>query len=552
MPFPDRKRIAMISVTEKNIFANPALSRLGSGVLVLSVLLAGTVFPRLIMLGAFPRSDDGYYAFVAQWIHHGLVNGQGIPDSGMLSLYPLLFPWVFSFDYNPLILLRFVDLCVATLAAFMLYKVLKNESGNRVGAALITLVFTFTLNQELFIDHGFKNSIMPGFVFLFSAMYIAQNIMRHEHAATHGSWWMVGALTALSVIVRETFIPFAVLGLVAVFIAQGRKAALRFFLGGIVTGMVVIGGILLARGGMAGILSAYRDAGIVFGFMNRDSLWDHFMPASIWMVANSLFAVFLSILAILALALIVVLRRNRRLALRLLFWLSFVGLALIEPATKISFPYHFALMLPGLAGLCALALREVTREGSNQGWANRERKDAVALLGVMLSAIWFSFGSTDARIHWVPITLETIMASGGEWSEEFVGMSNYLVILEEVKKAMPEDGTLSVSGNMNALHPLTGHLPPSFRLVNLSAVSVLQDFSVVRIREVLMNCAPDVIMLDTHNNFESDNPNLLAAIVDTGLYETVARIPVSSVRHYGKYGGIVFRKTRPTDCLVPY
>jgi hypothetical protein len=543
----------MVSLLEKNIFSHSLLSRLGDGVLVLCVLLAGTALPRLVLSGDLPKVDEGQYVFAAQWIHHSLANGQGIPDSGGLSLYPMLVSWVFYFDYNPIVALRLVDLCVAVLVSFFFYAILKKESDNQVGAVLITLIFTYTSNQFIFIDCGFKNSIIAAFVPLFLAIRIGQQIVQKEQSEVNNAWWIVGALTALAVIFRETFVYFAVLGLITVFVARGWKAALRFFLGGTVTGVLVIGGILLARGGITETITAYRDAGIVFGSVSKEQIMAQFFYSGLYTIKESLVALSLSVLSGFILILIVVIRRSKRVALNFFFWLSFIGVALIEPATKIGFTYHFSVTFLGFAGICALALREVAHEWPNFSWANKERRDAIALLGVMLSIIWFSSGfSALARNYWW-ITLETLIAApDGGWPEMFEGKS-YLLAAEIITKVIPKNGTLSVNRNMHVLHPLTGRLPPSNQLVNLSSLVFRSDFSVSRVKEVLMNCAPDVITISFQDGWMTGNSNsqLSTAIMEAGIYEVITEIPIFDRTTSSSTTWTIYSKTKESDfpCL---
>ncbi|MDR1351320.1 MAG: hypothetical protein LBJ59_11230 [Zoogloeaceae bacterium] len=529
-------------------FQTPKVSRIGDAALLISVILAGTVFPRLMLLGLFPATDDGYYAYVAQQIYHGLANGQGIPDSGGLSLYPLLCSWIFSFGYNPIISLRLIDLGVAIITAFLLYRVLARTCNSNTGAALITFLFTFTLNQAVFIDSGFRNSITAAFAPLFLALYVGTGAIQSKKSGN--AWQLAGALTALAVVLRETFAPFAVLGLVSVFIAQGKKAALRFFIGGVATGILLIGGILMARGGVTEIIAAYRSAGAVFGSVPDGAHLDHFISYGLMTIYSSSIVLAFSALAIVILLFAIFLRRDKSLLLAMVFWLSFIGTALIEAAMKICYAYHFALALPGLAGLCALALREIIRI-----WPaiklSGSMNNFLAVVGIVLSATWlYSSCSMRSEFYW-PVTLETLTTPGGAWPEKFANQSNYLLAAAEIKKVIPENGTLSINRNMHVLYPLTGHLPPSRRLDDLGAITILLDFSVPDTRQVLLDCAPDVIMITLQDGWSTGggSARLHEAVLATGIYETVARIPFGN-RTHGHLGGIIFRKTKETACLV--
>jgi hypothetical protein len=524
-------------------------SRFGDTALLISIILAGTVFPRLMLLGLFPVPDEGYYAYVAQQIHHSLVNGQGIPDAGGLSLYPMLCAWVFSLPYNPLISLRLIDLGMAVIMAFLLYKVLARTCNNNTGAALITLVFTFTLNQFFFIDSGFKNSITVAFIPLLLALYVGMGAVRNRESGN--AWWMAGALTALAVVLRETFVPFAVLGLLNVFIAQGRKAALRFFIGGMAAGILLIGGILIARGGVTEIIASYRAAGIVFGYIADGRHLVHFITYGLMTVDFSLIIMMFSVLAISVLLVSIFLQRDKSLLRATIFWLSFSIIALAEAVTKLSYAYHFAIAFPGLAGLCALALREIIRIWPAMKWMNRRiDNNILAVAGIALLAVWFYFScSRLAMDHW-PITLDTlIVAPRGEWPEKFAEQSNYLLAAAEIKKVIPKNGTLGISGGTHTLYPLTGHLPPAYRLNDLSIVAILLNFSVPDIRKSLLDCAPDVIIVTNRDWPARSSTYLLDAVLATEAYETAAKIPVGEQNPGYFYGMIIFRKTKKTVCL---
>ncbi|MDR3158816.1 MAG: hypothetical protein LBU11_07360, partial [Zoogloeaceae bacterium] len=175
-------------------FQKPRASRVGDAALVTSIILAGTIFPRLVALGFFPTQDDGYYTYVAQQIHYSFVHGQGIPDVGGPSLYPMLCSWVFSLQYNPMIALRLIDLGMAVVMAFLWYKVLARICNNNTGAAIITFIFAFTMNYPAFIDSGFKNSITVAFVPLLLALYIGIGAVQEKKS--DNAWWLAGALTA--------------------------------------------------------------------------------------------------------------------------------------------------------------------------------------------------------------------------------------------------------------------------------------------------------------------------------------------------------------------
>ncbi|MDR3157745.1 MAG: hypothetical protein LBU11_01780 [Zoogloeaceae bacterium] len=495
-----------------------------------------------MFLGLFPASDEGYYAYAAQQIHHSLVNGQGIPDSGGLSLYPMLCSWVFSLQYNPMIALRLIDLGVAIVMAFLWYKVLARICNNNTGAACITFIFTFTLNQFGFIESGFKNSITVAFVPLLLALYIGIGAVQEKESGN--AWWMAGALTALSIVFRETFAPFALVGLVSVFIAQGRKAALQFFVGGMAAGIALVGEILLARGGIAETIAHYRAAGIVFDAVSGLRL-KNFYSYGLQAAYSSSIALAFSALSIMVSSIVFFFRRDRSLFLTVVFWLSFIGVALFEPVVKVCYPYHFTILFPGLSGLCALALREIIRLWPVMKWAHGKVNNILVAAGILLSTIWLYFScSMLAMIYW-PFTLETLVAApGGKWPEKFVHQSELLFIAAEIEKVIPEKGTLSIIMHMQSLYPLTGRFPPSYRLNDLSTTAILLRFSVPAIRQALLDCAPDVIVFTT-----KEDRSIFESILATEIYEPVVKIPFTRKKMDHFDGVMIFRKTQETACL---
>ncbi|MDR2366227.1 MAG: glycosyltransferase family 39 protein [Zoogloeaceae bacterium] len=496
-----------------------------------------------MLLGLFPVSDEGYYAYVAQQIHHSLANGEGIPNHGGLSFYPMLCSWVFSLQYNPMISLRLIDFGAAVGMAFLLYKVLARICNNNTGAALITFIFTFTMNQVGFIDNGFKNSITAAFVPLLLALYIG--IAAIQDKKSGNAWLMAGALTALAVVFRETFVPFAALGLISVFIAQGKKAALLFFIGGVATGMLLIGGILIARGGAAEIIASYHAAGILVGSASSARRLEYFVFYGLTAIRFSPVVITFGALSSMILPIAIFLRHDRSLFLATVFWLSFIGAALIEPAMKMGYVYHFTLAFPGLAGLCALALREIIRIWPAMRWINGRMNNILAVAGILLSSIWIYFSCSKSAIFYWPKTIETLIAApAGTWPEKFTNRSEYLFMASEIKKAIPENGTLGISNGMHALYPLTGHLPSAYRLNDLSATARLLHSSVPDIRRELLGCAPDVLVVTTMN----DDP-LLEAILTTEIYETASKIPFDRQGRGPFDGVIIFRKTQKTICL---
>jgi hypothetical protein len=283
----------------------------------------------------------------------------------------------------------------------------------------------------------------------------------------------------------------------------------------------------------------------------RKEIIDNFFIYGLKAMQLSSVALILSALASLVLIVIAVIRRSKRILLGLLFWLSFAGLAFIEPATQIGYHYHFAVALPGFAGLCAMALREAAKEWSNFSWSNNERRNAIMLLCLTLSVTWFSLKLYPLVRYWWPVTLETLMlAPDNEWPEVFHAPGSYLNAADEIKKVIPKNGTLSVNRRSEFFYPFTGYVPPSNELANLSSLGFKSGFSVPHIKEALMACAPDIILMNSYDDWVSGygNAQLFSAIHATGIYEKVweLRFINSSPDDYIRV--VIFKKTKETAC----
>lgn len=496
--------------------------------LVISVLFISTVSPRLAVLGGLPATDEGFYAYYAQLIHHSLATTARLPDAGPLELYPLLLSWVLSLKGNTLILLRAADMLVALCTAAALYGVLVRESGNRMVAALLTLLFAFSLNSPIFIQNGFKNSMVAAFLPLLLAVRIAQD----ADANTHGSWVLAGVLTALGILLRETFLPFAVLGAGAIYFGRGARPTRQFILGGTLAGALIVMTAVLARGSVSSLIEAYRSAGIVYTAL-ADQRVSLFVNGSLASLKECAPAVALSALALIGLVLVSARRRQAAPALRGLFWLVATALPIIEPASKIGFPYHFSACLIGMAGLCACSWRHACATQPNTRWP---------LISIALLAL-FMLGSKNESLaaRWKADSSNLAAITDARWPDSAVQTSNYLLAADALRKAANPGATLSASGFMFTLYPLTGFLPPNDLLSNLSAAIIKLNLDSQALAAALKACPPDLVM----TTFRKDWPGadaLEQAVVQSGIYAQIGVIPVDPNKVYGTFGGNLYRR----------
>lgn len=494
----------------------------------LVVVFVAVVLPRLAVLGSPPSTDEGVYAYFAQIAHATLAIGQGLPDTGALMLYPVLLSWSFALPFNHLIFLRILDMAVSFAAGWILYGVVRRESRSVFAAALISFIFLFTMNQPIFIQSGFKNSFFAAYVPLFLAVYLAQA----EKTREARRWFAVGALVALAILLRETFIPFAVIGAIAILVGRGWKACLQYFVGGVAAGGSLLLAILWARGGVHSLIVGYEDFGAIYASMSDQSLT---LFVSNGTVAGQEMSAALVLGGLSIAGTLFVSSDTPALRGRLWFWAAASLVPLIEPISKIGFPYHFSACLPGLAGLAANGWRAFTL---NDGARVRAGFGAVVLGAVALS-LFPKF--TPLANTWAATRINAWNWNRNEWPVDSISTSNYLLAADALRKNAPPNGTMSVSGFMYALFPLTGLTPSDYELSHLTTLAIKLGFDKDQVQKALSQCPPDVLMTSSRADIPGADI-VTEAVEQSGLYQAVATIPISPEKSYGNFAGTIYKR----------
>lgn len=492
---------------------------------ILLVLFVSTVYPRVLSLGSFPYMDEGFYAYWAQFIHQSLAQGQGLPDAGGFMLYPLLLSWLCALPGNTLVWLRLADMLAAVWAGWLFCRILERESRSAVGGMLLALAFLTAMNVPAVIQAGFKNSIFAAYIPLFLALDQAR-----EQDARSQRWFVAGALTALAVLLREPFACFAVAGAVAVWAGRGPQALWRYVAGGCLGGLLLLALTALLRGGVTELIQSYVRAGAVYG-PEVGRTWHKFVNNG-----QGALREFWPLLLLTVGATMVFWRQTARGTRgRAWFWLAMALLPLLEPLSKIGFVYHFAVALPGCAGLCALAWGRALPASS------RLRRGSAVALCLAWAIMFLALpGMGQARM-----TLDVLRAfpSPG-WPEKYIAESNTLLAGRAVRAALPPHGSLSVSGFMYFLYPVTGALPSSPAMSDLSRTFILTGYDLPRFEKVLCEEPPDVLVVgETHNEHSAIfTESLREAVKKSGLYVRAAEIPIDGKRNYGWIGCTVYRR----------
>ena len=505
-------------------------SLFGESSVRLIIVLLGVGFPHLMVAGGLPSTDEGIYAYYAQIIHSSLTLGHGLPDTGPLVLYPILLSWVFELSANHIIVLRLIDMIVAIFAGWLLFRIVETESRSRVGASLISLIFLFTISQPIFIQSGFKNSIFAAYIPLFLAVRLAQRTSR----VNDNTWYLIGALAAVSVLLRETFLPFIIVGAFSVFFTQGWKMFLRYSCGAAVTGFAIMLTILTARGGIQTLIDSYREAGIFYASVANQRA-PLFIANGIYSVKSSLVSLGVGAVSIITIIVISFLRRSPEVLGRFTFWIVVTLVPLLEPISKIGFPYHFAVCLPGLAGISALAWRSAVMENPSK------IKFKIATAAIATCTILLFPNFILLTNNWASSQANLASIASSKWPNEAINQSNYLLAAETIRRVSPPNGTLSISGFMFALYPLTGLLPPTYEIAHLNSTFLKLGSNKDEFTAFLKSCAPDVLMTTTRNDLPGSEA-ITKIVEESGLYQAVEIIPIAPEKNYGTFGGIIFKK----------
>jgi hypothetical protein len=494
--------------------------------MLLLLVFCATLIPRLMMIGAPPATDEGIYAFNTLMIYLNPQPSNLLPELGTLSVYQALVAWVFSLEINQFVLLRALDALVASLAGLMLYHVTSYESKSKIAGAVIAIVFLITLNDPVFIQYGFKNSIFAANIPLLAAIGIGQRITPKEHFG----WFSVGGLMAIAVLLREPFATFALVGLLAVMIKGGRVALRHYVFGGVVVGGLVLMTMLLMRGGYHQLFESYSDLALAYNEIGYQRL-NLFKASSISFLKNAI-----SVLLLFAVAIFCILRadlKHQANYRRLSFWLMLALVPLLEPLFKNGYPYHYASTLFGLAGVVAL------------GWcvlSESNNKNCRLTMLVLFPIVFFLI---PKLIKFNDIYTEYTAQLGKahtsiDWPLKTVKQSNYLLIAQHIHGHSDGSPTVAINGSMLGVIPLAKAIPSNPELAHLSYRFIHIGKNKERLKAEIEECPPEFIMLTNSSPF-NDTKLLHTIVRSIPEYQLSTYIPGSNVQHYGSFDGAIFK-----------
>lgn len=495
------------------------LSRHSTSLGTAAAVFFAVVLPRLAALGDFPWLDDGYHAFIAQYIQHGYALGRGFPaDITGFKLFESLFFWVWQLPGNALAWLRLADLCAAAIAGWLFCRLMLAESGNRLFGLLLAFAGLCGLNLPGAVQSGFKHSFFPAFACLFGALALARR-------DTNGAWLAAGGLTALGVLFRETFFPFALLGLASLLVQRKFKAFWRYALGGALGGLAVTALVALMRGQIASIFEFYFKYGRIYG-PEEGRRWQKFVENG-----GRALALFSPLLAVFGVAL----AGGRMVAARgrLCFWLACAILPLAEPLLKIGFLYHFTVSLPGICGFCACVFHNL-----------RPGKLRRSELGLTACAALCMFCLLAPQFAKTQVTLQTLAnwpAQG--WPAALADQSTTLAAVRAAAGLAPH-GSASSTGFAYFIFPASQMLPPEAGLGDLSRAWIYCGYDAAKFRAMLDRNPPDVVLI-AHTDADHSAifaRELTAIFASHPDYRLEKVIPVESAKNYGWLGYSIYRR----------
>ena len=488
------------------------------------------IIMRLAVVLNPPATDEGFYALHAMLNHASLSSGQGIYPLGVLQLYPILCSFVFAFDINHIVALRMIDICMAVIMAWQVWRLFIQESGNILYGTALSMLLIIAFNHPTFIQHGFRNSIFIALIFLIIALRIG---LSSENSQFKFKWFLCGGSLALSVLFREAFALFVVVGIISILIAYGRRAALQFIAGGLLAAIFIIGGIILWRGSLISLIDAYK----LFHHMAIRS--GELRPFGVYMDMFKLALQsleFLSpILVLIFIYLYIALSRGFSQRCRIYFWLLIILVPWYEILLKGALTYHYTISLIGIFGLCANLFKYINTKYS---WGLNIFAMLICFIFVSPKLIEFNRMS----ISNVPHIHEMLFSS--KWPNDMVKHSNYLLLAQSVKDIMRPSDSLAVTGHYHLLYVLTGLRPPEKsknHFSDLGSMALAHDMDTSKLHQYIVDENPDIIVLSLYRPDTGDNlvGNALMLLPEYIPVKTITPIPGND---YGLLAGTVYVK----------
>ena len=136
-------------------------------------------------------------------------------------------------------------MCLAVIASIVLFKVIEKESSSILFSVVTVAALLLVMHDYSLIMYGFRNSIWAAYLPLFLALLISQ----HTNKGNKNLFYLIGVLATFGVLLREPFLPFYIVGGVAILFAYGWKFLAKYLIGSFVFGVTILFILIILRGG---------------------------------------------------------------------------------------------------------------------------------------------------------------------------------------------------------------------------------------------------------------------------------------------------------------
>ena len=500
--------------------------------IAITVAIFTTGFLRLQLFSGVPESDGGFYTFCSQYIYYALTHGQDL-NIMTLSLYQFMTAWVYGFEVNQYILLRLIDGLVAIAASVVFFKVILKESGSTLFTVILTSVLFILMNNVDVILFGFRNSIWAAYIPLFSALLIWQNANKED---TY-SFYLIGGLVSLGVLLREPFLPSFLLAGISILIGYGWRVLIKYLIGSAIVGFSVLAVLLMFRGwDLFDLINSYTDYSSLANTRGKAGISALYLAS----IKTNYFVYITASLSIIYIIKLYFTGKDSFNINRGFFWLALALVALIEPMFKIGWAYSYAQCLPGLAGLTAMGWKYMMNQAS-------EKINILMIMGVGLMSLFVILPTIDRTL--IKSSYIFSPRDAIQWAKEdvfrmpeMIERSQYLVVAAKIYGYSRNDSTLATSGLMSVLYPITGLLPASYESHDLGKLFVRLNYDENKLMGVLEKSRPTLIIISGAGY--SYEKNLPKVIEKTNLYNKIEIVKGNQNITYGwkfKQPGIIYR-----------
>ena len=224
---------------------------------------------------------------------------------------------------------------------------------------------------------------------------------------------------------------------------------------------------------------------------------------------------------------------------RFYFWVALALVPIIEPIIKLGFDYHFINCILGLAGISAMGWKYINLNES-------KIVKKYVMVGIISLCIFGIFPNISKTLNINVYHKENAISNAFNqlWNNSYneienIRLSNYLIAADMIKHLSNKDSTLAVAGFAEVIFPLTGLLPPSFKLMDLRMLYQSINWDEDKLVNILMEEKPTIIFPTTQ--MLPGIKNLTRAIARTNLYERVAIVSYSPNVYYKSISGDIYR-----------